>query len=88
MPAESDAEGFFRVSAPSEGPCDLEAVARGFAPGGVRGFQPSTNPDDPGARITLTAGGTLMVRVVDSAGQAVEGAQPALHPERASQALA
>ena len=86
-PTETDAEGFFRVSAPSDGPCDLEAVARGFAPGGITGFQPSAGPEDPGALITLTPGGTITIRVVSAAGEPVDGVQPTLQPERPSQAL-
>ena len=87
IPAESDVQGFFRVSAPSEGPCDIEAVARGFAPGSVRGFLPSPDPETPGARITLTRGATIAIRIVDAAGDGVSGAQPTVLPERPSQAF-
>jgi protocatechuate 3,4-dioxygenase beta subunit len=88
IPTESDAEGFFRVSAPGEGPCDLEAVARGFAPGGISGYQPSADLEAPGALITLTAGGTIAIRVVDADGEPVDAVQPVVQPERPSQALA
>ena len=86
-PTETDAEGFFRVSAPSVRPCDIEAVARGFAPGGITGFQPSADPEGPGALITLTSGGTITIRVVSAAGEPVDGVQPVVQPERSSQAL-
>lgn len=86
-PTETDAEGFFRLSAPSAGPCDLDAVARGFAPGGITGFQPSADPEGPGALITLTSGGTITIRVVSAAGTPVDGVQPVVQPQRSSQAL-
>lgn len=87
-PTETDPEGFFRLSAPSAGPCDLDAVARGFAPGGITGFQPSADPEGPGALITLTSGGTITIRVVSAAGTPVDGVQPVVQPQRPSQALA
>ncbi len=86
-PTETDAEGFFRVSAPSAGPCDLDAVARGFAPGGITGFQPSADPEGPRALITLTSGGTITIRVVNAAGTPVDGVQPVVQPQRSSRAL-
>ncbi len=87
LPSETDGTGFFRLSAPSDGPCDLEAVARGFAPGALRGFAPPPDPEAPGARITLTPGASIVVRVVDASGTGVDGAQPVVQPETPSQAF-
>jgi protocatechuate 3,4-dioxygenase beta subunit len=87
MPAETDAEGNFKVSAPRSGPCDLEAVARGHAPGRLNGYLPDPGNDGPGARITLTPGGRIEIRVVDADGRPVEGALPAVLPDVPSQAL-
>ena len=87
IPSEADADGFFHVTAPGEGACDLEAVARGFAPGRLAGFVPSPDPQAPGARITLTRGATILLHIVDAAGAGVEGVQPIVQPERPSQLL-
>jgi protocatechuate 3,4-dioxygenase beta subunit len=88
IPAETDAEGYFRVSAPSTGPCDLEAVARGHAPGRLQGFVRPAGDEGPGAVIALSPGGRLVIRVVDANGNALDGVQPVLQPDVPTQALA
>ena len=87
IPGETADDGFFNISAPSDGPCDLDIVARGFAPGHISGFVPAPDPQAPGARITLTKGGAILIRIVDAAGVGVDGAQPTVQPERPSQAF-
>lgn len=87
IPTETDGEGYFRVSAPSDGPCDIEASATGLAPGRALGVPPLQGPDDPGPVITLTRGGTIVVRVVNAAGEPVAGEQPAVQPDQPTRAL-
>ena len=76
MPTEADAEGVFRLSAPSRGPCDITAVARGFAPGRLEGYLPVAGTEDSGALVTLPRGGTIAIRVVDARGHPVDAVQP------------
>jgi len=72
MPATSDVNGTFLVTAPADGPIDLTAVAGGFPPARVVGVQP-----EDGVDVTLRAprAGRVRLSVLDAAGTALAGAR-------------
>jgi protocatechuate 3,4-dioxygenase beta subunit len=72
MPASSDVNGAFVVTAPADGPIDLTAVASGFPPARAVSVQPQDGVD-----VVLRAPrpGRMRVSVVDRSGVPVAGAR-------------
>lgn len=72
IPASTDVNGSFVLTAPAEGALDVVAVARGYAPARASGVVP-----DDSAEIVLrmSAGGRIRVRVVDGEGAPIPGAR-------------
>ncbi len=72
IPASTDVNGAFVLTAPSDGPIDVVAVARGYAPAKVSGVVP-----DDSAEIVLrmSSGGRIRLRVVGAGGAPISGAR-------------
>jgi len=72
MPATSDVNGTFLVTAPADGPIDLTAVAGGFPPARAVGVQP-----EDGVDLTLRAprAGHVRLSVLDAKGAGLAGAR-------------
>jgi len=71
MPASSDVNGTFLVTAPADGPIDLTAVAGGFPPARAIGVQP-----EDGVELTLRAPrpGRVRLSVISAKGDVLAGA--------------
>lgn len=74
MPASTDVNGTFMITAPADGPVDLAAYAAGYAPARASGIVPDPSGS---AEVVLAAGAGASVRVVvvDADGAPVAGAR-------------
>lgn len=74
MPASTDINGTFLITAPADGPVDLAAYASGYAPARATGVLPDSGG---GSEVLLQAGAGASVRVtvVDADGRPVAGAR-------------
>ena len=80
LPAQTDATGGFRITAPSDGPVSVAAISSHFAPAVQSGIE--MPPDGKPAEVLLHAGagGTLVVRVAHRNGDAAPGQRIAYLP--------
>jgi protocatechuate 3,4-dioxygenase beta subunit len=80
LPAQTDASGAFRITAPPDGPISVAAISPRFAPAVQTGVE--MPPDGSPGDIVLQAGpgGTLRVRVVRRNGDPVPGQKIAYQP--------
>ncbi len=69
--AMSDVNGAFVITAPAEGPIDITAIADGYPPARAVSVQPEDVSDVP---VRAPRPGRVRVSVIDSHGNAVEGA--------------
>jgi protocatechuate 3,4-dioxygenase beta subunit len=72
MPATSDVNGTFLVTAPADGPIDLTAVAGGFPPARAIGVQPEDGVD---VMLRAPRAGHVRVSVLDAKGVGLPGAR-------------
>lgn len=77
LPAISDVNGTFVVTAPADGPIDLTAVASGFPPARLSGVQPQDGVD---VMLRAPRSGHIRVSVRDASGQPVRDARIACQP--------
>jgi protocatechuate 3,4-dioxygenase beta subunit len=75
LPSSTDVNGAFVLTAPSDGPIDLVAVARGYAPARASGIVPEETADGSGVVLRVSSGGRIRIRVVDGSGAPVVGAR-------------
>jgi hypothetical protein len=66
--AETDVNGTFQLTAPTDGPIDVTALARGWAPARVMGVLPSVGDDAPPLILRAGRGGRLRIQVVGEDG--------------------
>ena len=72
---QTDINGTFELTSPTDGPVDVTAIAGGWAPARLSAATPSTDPDDPGWELAVSLGGKLRVRVTGAEGQPLPGVQ-------------
>jgi len=80
LPSQTDANGVFRITAPTDGPINVGAISARFAPAVQTDVQQGADDDSPDVELHATPGGTLRVRVVHRGGEPVAGVQLAFQP--------
>ncbi len=69
VPATTDVNGVFVITAPSEGLVDLTALAAGWAPARATGIAVGEESEEPSIVLRTTSGGRIRVQVVGAQGQ-------------------
>jgi hypothetical protein len=80
LPSQTDGNGAFQVTAPTDSPVGVAAISTRFAPAVQHDVEPPSGGDGPEILLRASVGGTLRVRVVRRSGQALQGAQVAYQP--------
>lgn len=80
LPAQTDASGSFRVTAATDGPVSVAAIATLFAPAVQTEVYPPANGTPSEIVLQATVGGTLRVRVAHHGGNPVAGVQVTYQP--------
>jgi hypothetical protein len=80
LPSQTDGNGAFHVTAPTDNPVNVAAISPGFAPAVQSDVEAPSEGDGPEILLHASAGGTLRVRVVRRSGGALPGAQVTYQP--------
>lgn len=80
MPAQTDVNGTFSLTAPSESAVDVVVVAGGWAPARVQGVVPSADPQAAEVIVAMSLGGRIRVVALSAEGAPVAGVQVAAFP--------
>ncbi|MBZ5637375.1 MAG: carboxypeptidase-like regulatory domain-containing protein [Acidobacteriia bacterium] len=81
LPTRTDANGSFRITAPTDGPVNITAIPVAWAPALLTDVLPPSEDNGPEILMQASLGGTLRVRVVRSSGGSVAGVQVVLRPD-------
>lgn len=80
LPAQTDATGAFRITAPADGAVNVAAISPNFAPAVQTDIEQLADGNSPDVLLHATAGGALRVRVVRRGGDPVQGLQVTYQP--------
>ncbi len=80
LPSQTDPNGLFRITAPTDGRVNVAAIARHFAPAVQTNIDPPASENPPEVVLRASLGGTLRVRVARRGGNPVAGAQVTYQP--------
>lgn len=80
LPAQTDGNGGFRITAPTDGPVNVAAISPRFAPAVQTNVEPPANEVAPEVVLHATPGGKVRVRVVRRGGAPVPGQEITYKP--------
>ena len=79
LPAQTDVNGGFEITAPADGPVDITAVSSAWAPARLSSFTPPPQ-DDAQVLLRASLGGRIRVQIAGSGGQPLAGLQVLVRP--------
>jgi hypothetical protein len=80
LPSHTDASGQFRITAPADGPVNVGAISRRFAPAVQTDILPPGGDNAPEIVLRATPGGSMRIRVTHRSGKPAAGVHPMVRP--------